>query len=124
MEHIDRIVSGWDSWSADMSSPSVSDAPPGAALHSDAMKLPRRDMGIFGEFPSHDDVVLVNCDVCKQCVKVEAFRAHCSRWHNYKGTPTGAKELAEDELGVLQLGSMEISSVEKIHDALGKESMF
>ena len=52
-------------------------------LHeSDAcMRLPRKDMHIFGQCPVQDDFMLVICDICHASVKVEAFAAHVRLRH-------------------------------------------
>ena len=52
-------------------------------LHeSDAcMRLPRREMSIFGQCPVQDDFVLVICDICHASVKVEAFSSHIRLRH-------------------------------------------
>ena len=42
----------------------------------DAMKLPRKDMHIFGLCPELDDFVLVVCDYCGTSVKMEARWRH------------------------------------------------
>ena len=55
----------------------------------DVMKLPRKDMKIFGEFPGRDEFLLVLCDTCHRYVKAEAFEAHCRQRHDYVGKHSG-----------------------------------
>jgi len=47
----------------------------------DAMKLPIKDMNIFGLCPASDDLVLVDCDICQSSVKIEAFEFHIKIRH-------------------------------------------
>ena len=60
----------------------------------DVMKLPRRDMKIFGEFPGRDDFLLVLCDTCHRYIKAEAFEAHCRQRHDYVGRQGGGRAAA------------------------------
>lgn len=46
------------------------------------MRLPREDMKTFGEFPSHDDVHLVQCDFCDMWLKKEALHDHYMNRHD------------------------------------------
>ncbi len=48
----------------------------------DVMRLPRRDMHIFGQCPIQDEFVLVTCDVCGRHVKMEAFEHHFRLRHD------------------------------------------
>jgi ataxin-7 len=49
---------------------------------SDAcMRLPRQDMDIYGQCPVQEDYVLVVCDACHACVKIEAFASHVRLRH-------------------------------------------
>lgn len=47
----------------------------------DTMKLPSKDMNIFGLCPEKDDLILVTCDICQYCVKIEAFKSHIQTRH-------------------------------------------
>ena len=60
----------------------------------DVMKLPRKDMKIFGECPVRDDFMLVVCDMCGHCVKVEAFETHCRIRHDIVGNKSRAAAMA------------------------------
>lgn len=60
----------------------------------DVMKLPRKDMKIFGEFPGRDDFLLVLCDTCHRYVKSEAFEAHCRQRHDFVGKQGGGRAAA------------------------------
>ena len=68
---------GWDTWG-----PGVTGSWD-TSTSGDAMRLPREDMKIFGEFPAWDDFVLVSCETCHRSVKAEAFEEHCRQRHNY-----------------------------------------
>lgn len=57
----------------------------------DVMKLPRKDMKIFGEFPGRDDFLLVLCDTCHRYIKAEAFEAHCRQRHDFVGRQGGGR---------------------------------
>jgi len=47
----------------------------------DVMKLPKKDMHIFGLCPVQDEFVLVVCDHCSASVKMEAFASHVKLRH-------------------------------------------
>lgn len=51
----------------------------------DVMKLPRKDMHLFGQSPVHEDFVLVVCDLCQLAVKLEAFPSHVRLRHQKAG---------------------------------------
>jgi hypothetical protein len=65
-----------------------------ASSSDDVMKLPKKDMKIFGECPVRDDFLLVVCDICARCVKVEAFESHCRVRHDIVGKGSKAAALA------------------------------
>ena len=50
----------------------------------DVMKLPRKDMHIFGLCPVQDDFILVVCDYCNSSVKMEAFSSHVKLRHGLR----------------------------------------
>ena len=50
----------------------------------DVMKLPRKDMHIFGLCPVQDDFILVVCDYCNSSVKMEAFASHVKLRHGLR----------------------------------------
>ncbi len=53
----------------------------GDEMEEDVMRLPRRDLHIFGQCPIQDDFILVVCDVCGRHVKMEAFEHHFKLRH-------------------------------------------
>lgn len=48
---------------------------------SDAMKLRKEDMELFGLCPAWDDFYLVVCEICNQVTKPQAFRSHLEQRH-------------------------------------------
>lgn len=58
----------------------------GHHVMDDVMKLPRRDMHIFGHCPVQDDFVLVVCDTCNASVKIEAFASHVRLRHGQRSS--------------------------------------
>ena len=75
------------------SSPSQSPVLPRRHSSSDdVMKLPKRDMKVFGECPVQDDFLLAVCDLCHRCVKVEAFQQHYRIRHGGAGPLGGGYE--------------------------------
>merc|ERR1719367_738644 len=65
----------------------------------DTMKLPIKDMSIFGLCPADDDLVLVTCDICQYSVKIEAFESHMESRHKkeHKAVKTAIKSLDEQQ---------------------------
>ncbi len=61
---------------------SASSALTEVVVEEDVMRLPRRDLHIFGQCPIQDDFVLVTCDVCGRHVKLEAFEQHFRLRHD------------------------------------------
>ena len=46
------------------------------AYNDDVMKLPEKDMHLFGQCPGYEDWYLVKCDICHISVKLEVFNSH------------------------------------------------
>lgn len=65
---------------------------------NDVMKLPRKDMHIFGQCPVHEDFVLVVCDSCHASVKLEAFASHVRLRHQKTGHGSRLKLCSVDLL--------------------------
>lgn len=101
----DLLGRGWHDWPPEdmdalspspppISSSSASSITPNSSRsHSprpgegdDVMKLPRREMHIFGQCPVQDDFVLVVCDTCGASVKIEAFASHVKLRHHHLGS--------------------------------------
>lgn len=74
-------------------SPSHSPQPPSSSTseefkqHEDVMKLPKKDMHIFGLCPVSDEFTLVQCSNCSQYVKIEAFECHFRQRHDRDRKP-------------------------------------
>ncbi|XP_059092253.1 ataxin-7-like protein 1 [Tigriopus californicus] len=74
-------------------SPSHSPQPPSSSTseefkqHEDVMKLPKKDMHIFGLCPVSDEFTLVQCSNCSQYVKIEAFERHFRQRHDRDRKP-------------------------------------
>lgn len=55
-------------------------------LHdNDVMKLPRKEMHLFGQCPVQEDLILIRCDICSNSVKIEAFASHVKLRHQKPG---------------------------------------
>lgn len=63
------------------SSSRASSPPPNQIPRDDVMKLPRRDMHMFGQCPVQDDFTLAVCDNCGLVVKIEALASHVKLRH-------------------------------------------
>ena len=83
-------------------SPSHSPRPPSSytsediRTNEDVMKLPKKEMHIFGQCPVQDELVLVVCDTCGKSVKIEAFDQHHRFRHEREGgrrTPISSARL-------------------------------
>ena len=70
--------------SSSISTPSGMATPTHWSLE-DVMKLPKKDMKIFGQCPIQDDFTLVVCDSCGKIVKIEAFEHHYRLRHDSNG---------------------------------------
>lgn len=70
--------------SSSISTPSGMATPTHWSLE-DVMKLPKKDMKIFGQSPIQDDFTLVVCDSCGKIVKIEAFEHHYRLRHDSNG---------------------------------------
>lgn len=71
----------------------------GAGMESDAcMRLPRKEMSIFGQCPVQDDFVLVVCDTCHASVKIEAFSSHIRLRHQKNARFSATKACSVDLL--------------------------
>jgi len=79
----------------------------------DAMKLPIKDMHIFGLCPASDDLVLVDCDICQSSVKIEAFESHIKIRHkqHYDAVKTAIKIC--DEKQRLSMAQSKLTSSKK-----------
>ena len=58
-------------------------APPPNKFADDVMKLPRREMHLFGQCPVRDDFILVVCDLCSKNIKLESFGEHYRYYYYY-----------------------------------------
>ncbi|XP_037281682.2 uncharacterized protein LOC119174745 isoform X3 [Rhipicephalus microplus] len=56
-----------------------------AKRESDAMKLRKEDMELFGFCPAWDDFYLVVCEICNQVTKPQALRNHLEQRHGSIG---------------------------------------
>ena len=115
---------------------SASVTPNSSRSHSpkpdDVMKLPRREMGIFGQCPVQDEFILVVCDICHKSVKIEAFASHVKLRHQ-KGIAssssgrygsTAYKSAAFVASAGSQQPPMSSSSSILSHDTLLKDDLF
>ncbi|XP_064473008.1 ataxin-7-like isoform X2 [Ornithodoros turicata] len=74
----------WNSWAeaVGLRGPEKEDTETEAAKReSDAMKLRKEDMELFGLCPAWDDFYLVVCEICNQVTKPQAFRNHLEQRH-------------------------------------------
>ena len=83
------------------SSRSHSPRPP-TPCADDVMKLPKKDMHIFGLCPVQDDFVLVVCDCCGSSVKMEAFASHVKLRHGSRAAAVSKSALARVERNLRQ----------------------
>ncbi|KAL3204684.1 hypothetical protein MRX96_011668 [Rhipicephalus microplus] len=80
----------WNSWAETIGfrSPENEEADTEAETakrESDAMKLRKEDMELFGFCPAWDDFYLVVCEICNQVTKPQALRNHLEQRHGSIG---------------------------------------
>ncbi|XP_040577786.1 uncharacterized protein [Lepeophtheirus salmonis] len=91
------------------STPSHSPRPPSPpplksySCSDDVMKLPARDMHIFGICPSQDDFLLVICEICGKRIKLEAFESHNVARHGSQRQKDARKAMLNDKASALDL---------------------
>ena len=50
-------------------------------LHdNDVMKLPRKEMHLFGQCPVQEDLILIRCDICSNSVKIHQQALEQKQW--------------------------------------------
>ncbi|XP_076358614.1 uncharacterized protein LOC143251125 isoform X2 [Tachypleus tridentatus] len=81
--HSKEEVQSWTLWGENVGfkSPEHTNEGDSSTKQSEAKKLKKEDMGLFGFCPSWDNFYLVVCEKCGQVVKPQAFKSHLEAQH-------------------------------------------
>ncbi|XP_022248700.1 ataxin-7-like protein 1 [Limulus polyphemus] len=81
--HSKDEVQSWTLWGENVGfkSPEHTNEGDSSTKQSEAKKLKKEDMGLFGFCPSWDNFYLVVCEKCGQVVKPQAFKSHLEAQH-------------------------------------------